>query len=141
MQGTCAGATALASQRAAAASAAPGDICKATAVHSIGASDTQVVTLALPAGTSTLTGSAHVIHADKAHCSITGGPAMATPRGSGCNEAPLSSTGVVTPTTAGKVQLACSSEKVPPVPQDPAANATLVATRVASYRNQGTGAA
>lgn len=131
---------ATASQSAAAASAAPGDVYKAAAVNSIGTTNKQVVALSLPAGTYTLTGSAFLIYADKASCYITGGPTMATPRGSGYNEASLSATGVVTLATAGKVQLMCSSEKVLPVPQDPAANGTLVATRVGSYQNQGTGA-
>lgn len=135
----CAGATASASQQAAAA-AAPGDVYKAEAVNSIGAAKTQVVALSLPAGTYTLTGSAHLLYADKAYCHVTGGPTMATPRGSGYNEASLSATGVVTLASAGRVQLMCGSEKVLPVPQDPAANGTLVATRVAFYQDQGTGA-
>ncbi|MGW1722969.1 hypothetical protein ACWCQK_08590 [Streptomyces sp. NPDC002306] len=46
----------------------------------------------------------------------------------------------MTLTKADKVQLTCSSEKVLAVPQNPAANATLVATRVGSYQNQGAGA-
>ncbi|MFE6039992.1 hypothetical protein [Streptomyces sp. NPDC056452] len=135
---TYAAATATASQSAAAT--APGDVYKATAVHSIGTANAQVVALSLPAGTYTVTGSAHLIYADKASCYVTGGPTMATPRGSGYNEASLSATGVVTLAAAGKVQLMCSSEKALPAPQDPAANGTLVATRAASYQNQGTGA-
>ncbi|MEV6592869.1 hypothetical protein [Streptomyces acidicola] len=138
---TYAGATANASQRvAAAASAAPGDVSKATAVHSIGTTDTQVVALSLPAGTYTLTGSAFLIYADKGNCRVTGGPSMATPRGSGYNEASLSATGTVTLSSAGKVQLMCSSEKVLAAPQDPAANGTLVATRIGLLDDQGRGA-
>jgi hypothetical protein len=138
---TYAGATAHASQPAAAAvSAAPGDVYKATAVHSIGRTDTQVVALSLPAGSYTLTGSAFVMYADKAYCSVTGGPNMATSRGSGYNQASLSATGIVTLSSAGKVQLMCNSEKILPLPQDPAANGTLVATRVGLLDNQGTGA-
>jgi hypothetical protein len=135
-----AGATANASQSVAAASAAPGDVFKATAVHSIGRTDTQVVALSLPAGTYTLTGSAYLLYADKGTCRVTGGPNMATSRGSGYNEASLSATGTVTLSSAGKVQLLCSSERVLPVPQDPAANGTLVATRVGLFSDQGTGA-
>ncbi|MER6345181.1 hypothetical protein ACWC10_37935 [Streptomyces sp. NPDC001595] len=135
-----AGATAVASQPAAAATEAPVDAYKAEAVNSIGATKTQVVALSLPAGTYTLTGSVFLLYADAASCHITDGPTMATPRGTGYNQASLSATGVVTLAKAGKVQLMCSSDKVLPVPQDPAANGTLVATRVASYQNQGTGA-
>ncbi|MGW2572499.1 hypothetical protein [Streptomyces sp. NPDC001537] len=136
---TYAGAAANASQRVA-ASAAPGDVYKATAVHSIGTTDTQVVALSLPAGTYTLTGSAFLIYADKGNCRITGGPNMTTPRGSGYNEASLSATGTVTLAAAGKVQLLCNSEKVLAAPQDPAANGTLVATRAGLFVDQGTGA-
>ncbi|MER6489913.1 hypothetical protein [Streptomyces griseorubiginosus] len=64
---------------------------------------------------------------------------MTTPRGSGYNEASLSATGTVTLTTAGKVQLLCNSAKVLAVPQDPAANGTLVATRAGLFVDQGTG--
>ncbi|MFI2780750.1 hypothetical protein [Streptomyces sp. ALB3] len=63
---------------------------------------------------------------------------MATPRGSGYNEASLSATGLVTLTKTDKVQLMCRSEKVLPVPQGPAANGTLTATRAGSVQNQGT---
>lgn len=138
--GTYAGATANASQRVASASAAPGDVYKATAVHSIGTTDTQVVALSLPAGTYTLTGSAFLIYADKGNCRVTGGPNMTTPRGSGYNEASLSATGTVTLAAAGKVQLLCNSEKVLAAPQDPAANGTLVAARAGLFVDQGTGA-
>ncbi|MEV1023127.1 hypothetical protein [Streptomyces sp. NPDC050264] len=132
---------ATAAQSSAAASAAPGDTYKATRVSSVSTTNTQVVALSLPAGTYTLTGSAYVIYADRAFCTITGsGLTMATPRSSGYNESSLSATGVVTLASAGKVQLLCTSDKVLPVPQDPAANGTLVATRVALYQNQGTGA-
>ncbi|WAU81989.1 hypothetical protein O1Q96_20660 [Streptomyces sp. Qhu-G9] len=134
------GATANASQSAAAASAAPGDVYKASAVQSIGRTDTQVVALSLPAGTYTLTGSAFLLYADKGNCRVTGGPNMATPRGSGYNEASLSATGTVTLSSEGKVQLVCSSEKVLPPPQDPAVNGTLVATRVGILYDQGRGA-
>ncbi|MGW2637310.1 hypothetical protein [Streptomyces sp. NPDC001348] len=138
---TYAGATAYAAQRAAAvAPAAPGDVAKATAVHSIGTTDTQVVALSLPAGSYTLTGSAFLIYADKGTCRVTGGPNMATPRGTGYNEASLSATGTVTLPSAGKVQLLCRSEKVLAPPQDPAANGTLVATRIGLLADQGTGA-
>ncbi|MEU0345086.1 hypothetical protein ABZ092_40705 [Streptomyces bobili] len=138
---TYAEATASASQPAVAAvSAAPGDVYKATASRDIGRTDTQVVALTLPAGTYTLTGSAHMIYADKGTCRITAGPSMATPRGSGYNEASLSATGTVTLTSTGKVQLLCSSEKTLPVPQNAGANGTLVATRVGLLENQGTGA-
>ncbi|GAB1339666.1 hypothetical protein ACE1SV_62560 [Streptomyces sp. E-15] len=135
-----AGAAAYASQPAAAASDAPGDVYKATAVRSIGTTDTQVVALSLPAGTYTVTGSALVVYADKGQCRITGGPTMATPRGSGYNEASLTGTGTVTLSAPGRVQLLCGSEKVLAVPQDPAANGTLVATRVGVFHDQGTGA-
>lgn len=138
--GTYAGATANASQRVASASTAPGDVYKATAVHSIGTTDTQVVALSLPAGTYTLTGSAFLIYADKGNCRVTGGPNMTTPRGSGYNEASLSATGTVTLAAAGKVQLLCNSEKVLAAPQDPAANGTLVAARAGLFVDQGTGA-
>ncbi|MEI7033826.1 hypothetical protein [Streptomyces pratensis] len=133
------GATATASQPAAVA-AAPADVYKATSVSEIGAAMTQVVALSLPAGTYTLTGSAHLVYADKASCYVTGGPSMATPRGNGYNEASLSATGVVTLAKTAKVQLMCGSEKVLPMPQDPHVNGTLVATRAAAYQNQGTGA-
>ncbi|MGW2045037.1 hypothetical protein ACWCPF_07620 [Streptomyces sp. NPDC001858] len=135
-----AGSTANASQSVA-ASAAPGDVYKARSNKLFGTTYTQVVALSLPAGTYTVTGTAHLIYADKANCYLTpGGPQMATPRSSGYNEMSLSGTGVVTLATAGKVQLMCNSEKVLPAPQDPGANSTLVATRVASYEDQGTGA-
>ncbi|MFC8197911.1 hypothetical protein ACFWBR_05655 [Streptomyces sp. NPDC060006] len=135
------GATANASQpAAAAASAAPGDVYKASAVQSIGSADTQVVALSLPAGTYTLTGSAFMLYADKGNCRVTGGPNMATSRGSGYNEASLSATGTVTLSSAGKVQLICSSDKVLPPPQDPAVNGTLIATRVGILYDQGRGA-
>ncbi|WP_328736680.1 hypothetical protein [Streptomyces bobili] len=136
---TYAGATASASQSAAGAvSAAPGDVYKATAVRDIGSTYTQVVALSLPAGTYTLTGSAHLIYADQARCRVTAGPNMTTPRGSGYNEASLSATGTVTLASAGKVQLLCSSEKILPVPQNAGANGTLVATRVGLLDDQGT---
>lgn len=115
-----------------------GDVYKATAVRDIGSTYTQVVALSLPAGTYTLTGSAHLIYADQARCRVTAGPNMTTPRGSGYNEASLSATGTVTLASAGKVQLLCSSEKILPVPQNAGANGTLVATRVGLLDDQGT---
>ncbi|ROQ67820.1 hypothetical protein EDD93_2266 [Streptomyces sp. 840.1] len=129
-----------AGQQATAASAAAGDTYTAYSVTSIGGSPTQVVALTLPQGTYTLTGSASLVYADKATCHVTGGASMATPRGSGYNEASLSATGVVTLAAAGKVQLLCASEQVLPVPQDPHVNGRLVATRVASLQDQGHGA-
>ncbi|MFF5861070.1 hypothetical protein ACFY8B_36690 [Streptomyces sp. NPDC012751] len=65
---------------------------------------------------------------------------MATPRGSGYNEASLTGTGTGTVSAPGRVQLLCGSEKVLAVPQDPAANGRLVATRVGVFHDQGTGA-
>lgn len=137
--GIYAGATANASQSTVAA--AVGDVYKARAnARFVDSTDTQVVALSLPAGSYTLTGSVHLIYADKADCSITGGPNMATPRGSGYNEASLSATGTVTLTAPGKVQLLCSSEKVLPAPQWPGANGTLIATRIGVLDDQGAGA-